>query len=139
MSKHPFTNEQIQLLRQNPFTYCVTANRLAFTKEFKEIFYSEYQAGAIPRQILEDHGYDPTILGMRRIWGISCKIRDQYKKYGGFHEGTISPEITRSSSSAPHMPASEKEELIQLRHEVDYLKQEINFLKKISSVKTTRR
>lgn len=34
-------------------------------------------------------------------------------------------------------PVSEADEIRQLRHEVDYLKQELEFLKKISSIRTT--
>ena len=59
MSRKPFTDEEILLLRQNPYTYSVTTFQLNLTKEFKEIFYSEYQKGELPRKILEDHGYDP--------------------------------------------------------------------------------
>lgn len=138
MSRNPFTIEQVQLLSQNPYTYNVNRLRLSFTKEFKEIFYSEYQAGELPRQILADHSYDPVILGARRIWGISCHIREQYEKYGGFHEGPAPPKTMRSAS-ASDVPATEKDELKQLRHEVDYLKQEVEFLKKIPSVRTIRK
>lgn len=63
MGRKTFTDEQIERLRQNPYTYSVTRLRLAFTKEFKGIFYSEYQAGELPRKILEDHGYAPRSLG----------------------------------------------------------------------------
>ena len=57
MSKIPFTEDQMKLLRENPYTFNVTPNSLYLTKEFKEIFYKEYQEGKLPRQILEDHGY----------------------------------------------------------------------------------
>ena len=139
MGRKPFTDEQIQMLRQNPYTYSVNRLRLAFTKEFKEIFYSEYQAGELPRQILADHGYDPDVLGERRVWGIAGHIREQYQKYGGFHEGNAGPSQAPSGLLPPNVPASEKEELKQLRHEVDYLRQEVEFLKKISSLRTTRK
>lgn len=139
MSRKPFTDEQIQILRQNPYTYSVNRLRLSFTKEFKEIFYSEYQAGELPRQILADHGYDPEILGERRVWGIASHIREQYQKYGGFHEGSVKPGQEKAEPLSPNTPGSEKEELKQLRHEVDYLRQEVEFLKKISSLRTTRK
>lgn len=137
MSRKPFTNDQMLMLRQNPYTYSVTQFQLNLTKEFKEIFYSEYQAGELPRKILEDHGYDPAVLGERRIWSISCHIREQYKKYGCFHEGSHTRGTERPKAQAGDIPVSEKEELKQLRHEVDYLKQEVEFLKKISAARTT--
>lgn len=139
MIKNLFTAEQVLMLRENPYTYRVDQSRLAFTKEFKELFYSEYQAGTPPRKILEKYGYDPVVLGQRRVWGISGHIREQYNKYGGFHEGSVSFSRAKPASSGSGMPVSEKEELKQLRHEVDYLKQEVAFLKKISSIRTTRK
>lgn len=139
MNKNLFTAEQVLMLRENPYTYQVDQSRLAFTKEFKELFYSEYQAGALPRQILAKYGYDPDVLGQRRVWGISGHIREQYNKYGGFHEGCVSSGKGKSDSLDSGIPQTQKEELKQLRHEVDYLKQEIAFLKKISSIRTTRK
>ena len=134
-----FTNEQVLLLRQNPYTYSVTQERLFFTKAFKEIFYSKYQTGELPRQILIDHGYDPEVLGNRRIWGISSSIREQYKKYGSFHEGSTSPQATKAIYQSSKAATSEKDVINHLQHEVNYLKQEIMFLKKISSTRTTRK
>lgn len=132
MSRKQFTPEEIFILRQNPFTYKVTNNTLSFTKEFKERFITAYNAGDTPRQILADHGYDPEMLGDRRIWGISQHLRAQYAESGsGFSE------YRRAKKS--DKPLSEKDELKLLRQEVDYLKQEIEFLKKISSIRTTRK
>ena len=139
MSRSQFTVEQMQLLRQNPYTHSVTRTRLSFTKKFKEIFHTEYQAGESPKQILIDHGYDTEILGESRIWNISSRIQDQYKKNGEFHEGHGPRRLVKPNTSAFNKPISEKEELKQLRHEVDYLKQEVEFLKKISSIRTTKK
>lgn len=132
MGRKTFTSEEINLLRQNPFTYKATNNTLSFTKEFKELFMEKYNAGILPRQILADHGYDPELLGDRRIWGISYHLRAQYAESGGSFT-----ECRKSKTS--DKPLSEKDELKQLRQEVDYLKQEIEFLKKISSIRTTRK
>ena len=75
MSRKIFTEEQQQLLRQNPYIYSVTDTRINLTKEFKEIFLAEYKSGTSPRKILEDHGFDISIIGERRIWSISNHIR----------------------------------------------------------------
>ena len=81
MSRKLFTEEQQQLLRQNPYIYSVTETRITLTKEFKEIFMTAYKAGESPRKILEDHGFDISIIGERRIWSISQHIRTEYQKY----------------------------------------------------------
>ena len=110
-------------------------------KEFKELFMTAYKAGESPRKILEDHGFDISIIGERRIWSISHHIRTEYQKYGEFHEG-YGPRGEVASHGTPTnttKPVSEADEIKQLRHEVDYLKQEMEFLKKISSIRTTRK
>lgn len=134
MSKIPFTEDQIKLLRENPYTFNVTSHSLYFTREFKEIFYQEYQEGKLPRQILEDHGYPADILGKRRIWGISSSIRKQATRESGFTEGTNTP--LRSSDTDGTSP---EDTLRSLQHEVEYLRQEVEFLKKISSIRNTRK
>lgn len=128
MSRNIFTEDQQQLLRQNPYVYSVSAVRLQLTKEFKEIFLAEYNSGASPRQILMEYGFDIDIIGERRIWSISDHIRSEYRKYGEFHEG-YRPRSNTAADTADR-PLTEKDELRQLRHEVDYLKQEMEFLKK---------
>ena len=52
MSRKLFTEEQQQLLRQNPYIYSVTETRITLTKDFKEIFMTAYKAGKSPRKIL---------------------------------------------------------------------------------------
>ena len=137
MSRKQFTEEQLNILRQNPYVYSVTGTRMTLTRKFKEIFMTEHQAGESPRKILEDHGFDISIIGERRIWSISYHIRSEYDKYGEFHEGYGPRSPSNRPVADPNQPPSEKEELKQLRHEVDYLKQEVDFLKKISSIRTT--
>lgn len=82
MSRKLFTEEQQQLLRQNPYIYSVTETRITLTKEFKELFMTAYKAGESPRKILEDHGFDISLIGERRIWSISQHIRTEYKSMG---------------------------------------------------------
>ena len=131
MSKVKFTPEQQQLLRQNPYTVRVTEDVLSFSKEFKEIFYKEYLAGALPRDILQKYDYPVDILGKQRIWGISHNIRKQFEKTGEFrdvrHPGT------------PATATSPEEKIRQLEHQVNYLTQEVEFLKKISSIRNIRK
>ena len=99
-----------------------------------------YNTGTSPRTILEDHGFDISIIGERRIWSISQRIRTEYQKYGEFHEGySTRRTLANQSDSTDKSVPSDSDKLRQLQHEVDYLKQEMEFLKKISSVRTTRK
>ena len=134
MSKKVFTTEEVEMLRNNPYTYAVTPHILSFTKEFKELFWKEYQAGEIPRQILEKHGYPADVLGKERIWGIAHTIKGQYYSEEGLREGSL-----KKSPSADIDCKTTEETVKKLQNEVQYLRQEIEFLKKISSIRTTRK
>jgi hypothetical protein len=131
MSKAKFTPEQQQLLRNNPYTIRVTENVLNLSKEFKEIFYKEYLTGALPRDILEKYGYPADVLGDQRVWGISHTIRKQFEKTGEFRDVRI--------TDSPITAKSSEEKIRQLEHRVNYLTQEVEFLKKISSIRSTRK
>ena len=131
MSKAKFTTEQQQLLRNNPYTVRVTEDVLNLSKEFKELFYKEYLTGILPRDILEKYGYSAVILGKQRIWGISHMIRKQFEKTGEFRD-------VRNPGSFITLESPE-ERIHQLEHQVDYLTQEVEFLKKISSIRSTRK
>lgn len=131
MSKVKFTTEQQQLLRQNPYTIRVTEDVLSLSKEFKEIFYKEYLAGALPRDILQKYDYPVDILGKQRIWGISHTIRKQFEKTGEFRDIRHPGESTAATSP--------EEKIRQLEHQVNYLTQEIEYLKKISSIRNIRK
>ena len=131
MSKVKFTPEQQQMLRDNPYTIQVTADVLSLSKEFKEIFYREYLAGALPRDILQKYGYPADVLGAKRIWGIGYCIRKQFEETGGFHDAR--------TPVAGKTGATPDEKIRQLEHQVSYLTQEVEFLKKISSIRSTRK
>ena len=122
------------MLRNNPYTYAVTPHILSFTKAFKNLFWDEYQTGAIPRQILEQCGYPADVLGKQRIWGIAHTIKKQYYSEEGLREGSLQ----RKKPSGDN-PVTTEEAVAKLQHEVEYLRQEIEFLKKISSIRSTRK
>jgi len=61
MNRNKFTKREIQLTKNNPYTYKVTKAQICYTKEFKEEFWLRYQAGETPRAIVEALGYDRTV------------------------------------------------------------------------------
>ncbi len=133
MSKVPFSEEQMTLLKNNPYTFAVTPSRLYLSKEFKELFYKEYQTGKLPRKILEENGYPSEILGSERIWGIASIIKREAERSEGFSEGT------QTSRKASPVVTDQESIIRHLQHEVEYLRQEVDFLKKISSIRNTRK
>lgn len=133
MSKVKFTPEQQEILRSNQYTARVTPDTLSLTKEFKELFYREYLSGTIPREILQKYGYPVEILGPKRIWGIAHCIKKEYERDGSFGD------IRSNSFGKAATPCTPEEKIRLLEHQVSYLTQEVEFLKKISSIRNTRK
>ncbi len=137
MSKQSFSPEQQALLRNNPYVYSVTNTRITFTKEFKELAWAAYQEGRDTRSIFIMYGFDIDLLGDGRIRSVIKHIKEEFKLNGEFHQG-----YQRSGMYSAKQSSGSDTDQIQLKklqHEVDYLKQEIEFLKKISSIRNTRK
>ena len=113
-------------------------NGPASLKEFKEIFIEEYQSGKTPVRIFREHGFDVAVLGANRIGHAGCRIRKQYEERGTF-TGGHGDRGHRNTANSIASTVSSEDELKQLRHEVNYLRQEVDFLKKISSIRITRK
>lgn len=138
--KSKFTEEQQEILRQNPYTYSVSDTQISFTKEFKQLFYHEHKAGKSPRDIFTRHGYDPHLLGEHRVYAFPYHLKQQMTKFGAFFEGHYNLSRKDQPGQVSDQAAlSQEEKIKRLEHEVSYLKQEMEFLKKISSIKATRK
>lgn len=125
-----YTPKQIKKLEANPYTLKVTKNKLYFTIKFKEDFWINYQAGNAPRKILSDLGYDLEYFGQKQIDSIVQRIKKEALSGNGFHEG-------ENRERRIPMKATNREELSspqsieRMQNELLYLRQEVEFLKKI--------
>lgn len=125
-----YTPKQIKKLEANPYTLQVTKNKLYFTIKFKEDFWINYQAGNAPRKILSDLGYDLEYFGQKQIDSIVQRIKKEALSGNGFREG-------ENRERRIPMKATNREELSspqsieRMQNELLYLRQEVEFLKKI--------
>lgn len=125
-----YTPKQIKKLEANPYTLKVTKNKLYFTIKFKEDFWINYQAGNAPRKILSDLGYDLEYFGQKQIDSIVQRIKKEALSGNGFREGEnrerrIPMKVTnREELSSP-------QSIERMQNELLYLRQEVEFLKKI--------
>ena len=62
----------------------VSATTVRFTEEFKKHFCERREAGIPVRQIFENSGIDPLILGEKRIEGFAYTVRKQHQRKEGF-------------------------------------------------------
>ena len=124
-----YTPKQVKQLKANPYTLNVTKNKLYFTKEFKSDFWVSYQAGNAPRKILQDLGYNLTIFEQKQI-------KKQALSGEGFREGENRENRTKlKDRSLEENPKS----MEQMQHELLYLRQEVEFLKKIVKADNSKR
>lgn len=123
-----YTKKELKKLNENPYTLKATKNRISHTAEFKRVFWIKYQAGSSPRKILEELGYDPKMFGQKRIDSLVQHIKKQALSGNGFTEGSNRTKRMKIVSNEEITPES----FAQMQHEVLYLKQEIEFLKKIT-------
>ena len=138
MSKKLFTEEELTILRANPYTYTVSASQISYTKEFKELFWNDYKSTRMtPREIFKKYNYDPDILGGNRITGFQQTLRKEVEQGLAFYDGPR-PAGSRELLSMDNQEVS-PETIRQLQHKISYLEQEIEFLKKISSSRTMKK
>ena len=135
MSIKKFSEEEQQILAQNPYTISVTETNLYTSKEFKEEFLKRYLIGdKSPRQIVSELGYDPEILGFNRVTGIHHHVMEKYKAGEPLEDGGYKQRIKGRQAAILHQAELEpvnNDVVKQLRAEVSYLRQEVAFLKKL--------
>lgn len=128
-----FTEEERSALLNNPYVASVTNDAVQFTEEFKELAYQEIlQTKKTMREILQEHGIDPEILGSKRIWNFTSKLQEKAKKLQGF--GDARTHNRRRPKCNPTEEKTLTERIRGLEHELAYTRQEVEFLKKTQMV-----
>ena len=130
-----YTKKELKELNANPYTLKATKNKISHTAEFKQVFWTKYQAGMSPRKILEELGYNPKMFEQKRIDSLVQHIKKQALSGNGFTEGVNRTKRMKLTSNEEFTTES----FVQMQHEVLYLKQEVEFLKKITKEANTKR
>lgn len=126
MGINHFTEEQQEELLKNPYIKKVSDKAITYTTEFKELFAKEYRAGKIPSQILNEFGINHQLLGQKRKDALVAMVKKCESRSNGFED------IRKCNSGRPiTKDLSDVERISRLEHQVKYLKQENEFLKKI--------
>ena len=124
-----YTTKQMKQLNLNKYTLKVTKNKLYFTAKFKEDFWIRYQAGDAPRKIIADLGYDTELFQQKQIDSIVQRVKKQALSGDGFSEGEN--RTKRVPMKGINSNYEKEVSLDQIQHELLYLRQEVEFLKKI--------
>jgi hypothetical protein len=108
------------------------------------MFWRRYCVGEPPEAIFADSGIDPDVLGNTRVWGLVKTLRSVLSRGLPMTEGRqpTRPELSNDDPEAPKPPRSRRScepplgfvtvaDIRKLYHQVAYLTQEMDFLKKI--------
>lgn len=129
MSRHVFTDEQIEELKRNPYVISVTSKYINYSEKFKELFLEDYSNGMSPIDIFKKYGFDPDTLGEQRRHNFVKRIKRQSQRLDGFKD------MRKVNSGHPRTKDLTSEERIQqLHHKINILKQENDFLKRVRSI-----
>lgn len=97
-------------LKSNSYTESVTPSQIRFTSRFKQELWQAYLKGMKPADFFEEHGYDPALIGTKRIENMMYNL------------------ARKQRNSDPHHT---EEEYRKLEGRVKALEAELDALKKI--------
>jgi hypothetical protein len=125
-----YTDAQRKELQKNPYVLKVSKYKLYYTAKFKEDFWVSYQAGNSPRKILSDFGFDLSIFKQKQIDSLVQHIKKQALSGNGFTEGE-NRQRRMSIKATDEAELSSPQSITRMQSELQYLRQEVDFLKKI--------
>ena len=128
MSKKTFTVEEIELLSKNKYVQSVSEKSITYSNEFKIHFIAESKKGKTSRLIFEEAGFDIGIIGERRCEVAGARWRKAFKD-----KGVLGLDDTRKHNSGAKLKRElSKDEIIARKDaEIEYLKTEVEMLKKL--------
>lgn len=138
MSKK-FSAAEIKELEKNPNTLKVTEAHLSLTKSAKEEVLVLIREGFSAYQIVRKLGYDDKMLGKSRCDGIRyCVLKEDeagHEQRQGYPERRPKRMTVEEIEDLPLDQTS----VLRMRNELIYLRQEVDFLKKISQLAESKK
>ena len=118
-----FTDEQVSLLRSNPWVKSVTPKYVSFTKAFMEEFILLHSKGQTRYEIFESHGLPVDVLGKRSI---------EHTTKNWTKKANKSIALSDEKKGRPRTRDLTKDELIARQQaKIEMLQQENDFLRQI--------
>lgn len=135
MEHRIFTKEEKEELLSNPFTQSVGDHFIKFTAEFNDLFMARHDQGVGPSTIFRDCGYRLELIGNKRVENYYNRLKNTIhyssKRRQEFLEKTTA---NKDYSALPPLQA-----ISAMQTEITYLRQEVDFLKKIIALANKKR
>ena len=127
MSTRLLPQAYVKELQEHIYVKYASQRNVNFTPEFKRFAYDELHKGKTTRDIFIEAGFDVEKLGQKRLDNFQLRLEKESQREGGFAD-------KRSENCRREAQTDEAnllKRLKQLEHQVAYLQQENDFLKKI--------
>ena len=132
MAVKEFSSAEQKILNKNQYTLKATSKQLKFNLEGKEKILALYAEGKSISQILREMGYDPDMLGVHRTKCIIRQLKEEADSKNGLHNGYARRAPKGMTAEQIAELQANPESYAKLKNEVIYLREEVEFLKKIS-------
>lgn len=131
MGRKSLKTEDVGDLTANKYVLDVDRGRIFYTPEFKKHFISEYNKGKKPSEIFRDAGFDPDVLGNKRIERACSRWRVVYNEKGldAFDKDRIP--LSKENLSRQQEIARLKDLVVSLYEENLQLKKELEIQKEV--------
>jgi len=131
MSKKLFTEQEIEILKQNKYVKRVGAKGITYTDELKQFAISKSEEGLLSREIFELAGFDISILGKHRANQALSRWRRAFKKSGV----TGLQDKRKGASGRPlERELSLEEQIKRLEARNKFLEVQLEFQKKLDMI-----
>lgn len=136
MTTKAFTEKQQLVLMNNPYVLKVTPHTVTMTYEFKKLFMKEtFKQGMTSRRIFESCGIGTDLLDRKRMNDLGKRIRKEAVSEAGLKpDKGPSKEERLAAFSEKNLEKGRASDIKALQREIVELRQEVEFLKKISNL-----
>ena len=137
-----FTAEELKELVMSEHIISVSRKSVTYTESFKVLCWTRYCDGVDLADIFRDAGINPGIIGRERMRDLAWTIKTQKEKESQIRitvktpsDGEAKkPEIPKPPNKPKHSRFSlSEDEISKMFHQVAYMSQELEFIKKIIS------
>lgn len=135
MTNKKFTQEEMDILRKNPYVVSVCPTKITYSLAFKKFALEQAQQGFKSTQIFPKAGFDPEMLGKPRMIAALKQIKREAASPEGLREpkGKSREERLAAFAKENYEKKQTKVAIRELQKKIVHLEQQIEFLKKIQS------
>lgn len=133
MTKQRFTQDEIDIIAQNPYVVSVCPTHITYSLAFKKFAIKQAQEGVKSTEIFRRAGFEPEMLGKPRIYAALKLFKREAASPEGLHEarGKSKEERLAKFAKEDYSKKQTKVAIRELQNKIVHLEQQIEFLKKI--------